>query len=109
MSHVEVKPAAVQEKSPVARWLLIVAIMKIDRAHLRFPKKVILYLRRPGFDPSLRSGATDQAAVFRFDACDPVHFVPTMRHTPRRDKRERTKAMLRRLKNEVRSLRGDSS
>ena len=34
--HVEIKPSAVQEKSAIAGWFLVIAIMKIDRAGVGF-------------------------------------------------------------------------
>jgi hypothetical protein len=34
--HVEIKPAAVQEKAAVARRFLIIAVMKVDRARVGF-------------------------------------------------------------------------
>ena len=70
--HVDVEPPAIQQKAAVSRRLLVVAIVQVDHARLRFFEEVILHPRRPRIRPVQRIAA-DEAAVFGFDADDAVH------------------------------------
>ena len=47
MAHVEVETSAVEEKSSVARWFLVIAVMQIDRTGIRLSKQIVFDLRRP--------------------------------------------------------------
>ena len=47
MPHVEVQTPAIEKKTSVARRLLIIPVVQIDRAGLGFPEKIVLYLGRP--------------------------------------------------------------
>ena len=73
VAHVEIKAAAVEKESPVARRFFVVAVMKIDRAGLGFAEQVILHPHRPRVGVSAAFIRADKAAVFGFDAGDPIH------------------------------------
>ena len=73
VAHVEIEPAAVEEETAVARRLFVIAVMKIDRAGLRFAEQIILHPHRPGIGVGAAFIAADEAAVFGFDAGDAIH------------------------------------
>jgi hypothetical protein len=73
MAHIEIKPAAIEEESPIAGRLFVVAIMQVDRAGLCLPEKVILHSHRPGVRMGPPFIAANQTAVFGFDAGDAIH------------------------------------
>ena len=75
VAHVEIKPAAVEEKSAVTRRLFVIAIVQVDRAGLRFAKQIILYPDRPGVGMGAAFVVADEAAVLRLNAGDAVHVV----------------------------------
>ena len=47
VAHVEIKPAAIEQKSAIARRLFVIPIVQIDRPGVRLAEEVILYLGRP--------------------------------------------------------------
>ena len=83
VAHVDVEPPAVQQKTAVARRLLVVAVVEVDRAELRLAEDVVLHAGRPGIGAALRLVGLDQAAIFRLDAHDAVHEAQTRPELPR--------------------------
>ena len=75
VAHIEIKPAAIQQETTVARRLFIVAIMKVNRARLCFAEQIILHPHRPGVGVGAGFLPAYEAAIFRFDAGDAVHPV----------------------------------
>src|SRR6266480_6424541 len=73
MSHVEVETSAIEEKSAVARRFLVVAVMQIDRAGIRFSEKIVFDLRRPQLRIDVRFVFTQKATVLGLDSNDPIH------------------------------------
>src|SRR6476660_5849120 len=71
--HVEIQPAAVQEKAAVARRFLIVAVMKIDRAGVRLAEQIIFDLRRPKLGIHVRLVFAEKTTVLGFDSNDSIH------------------------------------
>src|SRR5512133_3464342 len=67
MSHVEIEPPAVQEKSAVARRFLVIAVMKIDRASVGFAEQIIFDLRRPKFGIHVWLVFAEKTTVLGFD------------------------------------------
>src|SRR5438552_9242657 len=72
--HVEIEPPAVEEKSAVARRFLVVAVMKIDRAGVRFAEQIIFDLRRPQLGIHVRLVFAEKTTVLGFDSYDPIHW-----------------------------------
>ena len=73
VTHIEVNPAAVAEKTAVARGLFVIPIMQIDRAGVHFAEEMILHPHRPGVAVGMRRLTAHQAAIFGLDPCDPIH------------------------------------
>ena len=73
VSHVEIEPAAVQEKSAVARRFLVIAVMKIDRAGVGFAEQIIFDLRRPKLGIHVRLVFAEKTTVLGFDSNDSIH------------------------------------
>src|SRR5687767_7114820 len=73
MSHIEIEPAAVPEKSAVARRLFVIAIMQIERPGAHLPEEMVFYPHRPGLAGSRGLLRGNKASVFSFDADDAVH------------------------------------
>src|ERR1051326_3640298 len=73
MSHVEIETSAVEEKSSITRWFLVVSVMQIDRASVRLSKQIVFNLRRPQLRIDVRFVFTQKTAVFGFDSNDPIH------------------------------------
>ena len=71
--HVEIEPAAVQEKSAVARRFLVVAVMQIDRAGVGFAEQIIFDLRRPKLGIHVRLVFAEKTTVLGFDSNDSIH------------------------------------
>src|SRR5690349_11121189 len=74
MAHIEIKPAAVQKKTAVARRFFVIAIVKIDRAGARFIENIVFDLGRPNFRIAAQLFAAHQAAIFGLNADNPVHW-----------------------------------
>src|SRR6476659_10059277 len=73
VTHVEIQPAAVQEKAAVARRFLIVAVMKIDRARIRLAEQIIFDLRRPKLGIHVRLVFAEKTTVLSLDSNDSIH------------------------------------
>src|SRR3954447_4623991 len=74
VSHVEIKPAAIEQKSAIARRFLVITVMQIDRSRGRPAEEIILNLRRPKLRVSVRLIVAQQTAVLCFDANDTIHY-----------------------------------
>ena len=73
MSHVEIETPAVEKKSSIARWFLVIPVVQIDRAGIGLSEKIIFNLCRPELRIDVRFLFTQKAAVFGFDSNDPIH------------------------------------
>jgi len=73
VTHIEIEPTAVEEKSAIARWFLVVAVMKIDCTGVGLAKEIILDLRRPKLGIHVRFVFTEKTAVFGFDSYNAIH------------------------------------
>jgi hypothetical protein len=73
VSHVEIKTPAIKEKTAVARGLLVIPVMQIDRARLGFAKQVVFDLCRPKLGIGVRLFFAQKTAVFGFNSDDPIH------------------------------------
>ena len=71
--HIEIEPTAVEEKSAIARWFLVVAVMKIDCTGVGLAKEIIFDLRRPKLGIHVRLVFTEKTAVFGFDSYNAIH------------------------------------
>src|SRR5438477_754241 len=71
--HIEIEPAAVQEKSTVARRFLVIAVMQITRARVGFAEQIIFHLRRPKLGIHVRLVFTEKTTVFGLDSNDSIH------------------------------------
>src|SRR5213596_3229843 len=73
VAHVEIEPAAVQEKSTVARRFLVIAVMQINRARVGFAEQIIFDLRRPKLGIHVRLVFAEKTTVLGFDSYDSIH------------------------------------
>src|SRR5213596_3396309 len=73
VAHVEIEPAAVQEKSTVARRFLVIAVMQINRARVGFAEQIIFDLRRPKLGIHVRLVFAEKTTVLGFDSHDSIH------------------------------------
>src|SRR5256885_2484907 len=73
VAHVEIKTSAVEKKSSIARWLLVIAVMQIDRAGIRLSKQIVFDLGRPQLRINVRFFFAQKTAVFGFYSNDPIH------------------------------------
>jgi hypothetical protein len=73
VAHVEIESAAVQEKSAVAGWFLVIAVMKIDRSGVCFAEQIIFNLRRPELRIHVRLVFAEKTTVLGFDSNDSIH------------------------------------
>ena len=80
MAHVDVKSSAVQQKTAIARRLLVIAVMQIDRAELRLAENMVLHADRPGIGRAGRLLVIDEAAIFGLNADDAVHGGDSVGH-----------------------------
>ena len=76
VAHVEIEPAAVEEKAAVARRLVVIAVVQIDQAELLLLEDVIADARRDGGQPE-RFGS--HAAIFGLQAGEPLHALTVPR------------------------------
>ena len=73
VAHVEIKAASVEEKAAVAGRFLVVPVVQIHGAGLRFSKQEVLHFDRPGVGMPAAFLSADEATVFRFDPGDAIH------------------------------------
>src|SRR5262245_8031666 len=73
VSHVEIESPAVKKKPSVARRLLVIAVMEIDRSGIGFAEQIILNLRRPKLGIHVRLVFAEKTAVLSFDSYDAIH------------------------------------
>src|SRR5438046_2730854 len=73
MTHIEVETSAIEKKSAVTRRFLVVAVMQIDRAGIRFSEEIVFNLRRPQLRVHVRFVFTQKATVLGLDSNDPIH------------------------------------
>src|SRR5439155_13880110 len=73
VSNVEIEAPAIKEKTSVARWFLVIAVMQIDGARLGFAKKIVFYLCGPEFRIHMRLFFAQKTAVFGLNSNDPIH------------------------------------
>src|ERR1043166_4134503 len=73
VSHVEVEPSAVEEKSSIARRFLVIPVMQIDRAGVCLSKQIVFDLGRPQLRIHVRLVLAQKTAVFGFNSNDPIH------------------------------------
>src|SRR5438552_10363962 len=71
--HIEIEPAAVQEKSTVARRFLVIAVMQINRARVGFAEQIIFHLRRPKLGIHVRLVFAEETTVLGLDSYDSIH------------------------------------
>src|SRR3954453_21805503 len=81
VAHIEIERAAVKKKAAVARWFLVIAIMKIDGARVGFAEQVIFDLRRPQLGIHVRLVLAEQTAVLGLDSNDSIHSNQITRRT----------------------------
>src|SRR4051812_43981699 len=74
VAHVEIKPAAIEQKSTIARRFLVITVMQIDRSRGCPAEEIIFNLRRPKLRVSVRLIVAQQTAVLCFDANDTIHY-----------------------------------
>src|SRR5881394_4387818 len=72
--HVEIEPAAVQEKAAVAWRFLVIAIMMIDRPGVGLAKQIIFDLGRPKLRIHVRLVFAEKTTVLGFDPDDSIHW-----------------------------------
>src|SRR4029077_4921596 len=82
MSHVEIETPAVEEKSSIARWFLIVPIMQIDCSSVCLSEQIVFNLCRPQLRIDVRFFFTQKTAVFGFDSNDPIHSTQLTHRIP---------------------------
>ena len=58
VAHIEVNPAAVQEKTPIPGRLFVVAVVQVERAGAHLAEEVIFHPHRPGIAIRLRGFRT---------------------------------------------------
>src|SRR5437016_1849483 len=73
MPHVEVEPAAVEQKTAVAWGFFVIAIVQIDRSDGSLAKEIVLHVRWPNLGVEMRLVVADQAPIFGFDADNSIH------------------------------------
>src|SRR5439155_22290497 len=88
MTHVEIKPAAVQQEAAITRRFFVIAIVKIDRPGARLVKEIILYFGRPHLRVTVHLFAAHQAAIFGFDSNNAIHRLTSIRQTAKIDNLE---------------------
>ena len=76
VAHVEIEPAAVEEKAAVAGRFVVVAVVQVDQAELFLFEDIIANARGDGGKPE-RFGS--HTAVFGFQSGEPLHYLkPTL-------------------------------
>src|SRR5438270_2352888 len=73
VAHVEIEPAAVQEKAAVARRFFVIAIMKIDRPGVGLAEQIIFDLGRPKLRIHVRLVFAEKTTVLGLDSYDSIH------------------------------------
>src|SRR3954453_19193612 len=81
VAHIEIERAAVKKKAAVARWFLVIAIMKIDGARVGFAEQVIFDLRRPQLGIHVRLVFAEEKTVPGFNSNERTHFNQITRRT----------------------------
>ena len=71
--HVEIKAAAIEKKTAVARRLLIIPVVQIDGPYLGLAKKMVFDLGRPDLGTPVQAFVPGEAAILGFNPDNAIH------------------------------------